>query len=928
MKRIHTKYPISHSYYSLFLWSVLCSLMFSLSTYGQSATTKTFEADTIRVLRNPCVGWAIYCEGWEFENTWRAHDPSVNPENFWKQMDSIWAHKYATHIYIRILWSALEPEEGKYAWMDNPEFIRFIEEARKRDLKLSFRIYCSTMSRTEEGTPHYVFDAGAAYSWDSGQRYGREYRVRDAYMDDPIWLEKFETFIHAFAQKFDDPDVTDFIDGFGAGWWGEGHHINLRDKDNLPMLIDKLTDIYYKNFKHIITVYNLAHKHPDPTIVSDFELARELVYEQRGFLPRRDGLGSHWFSRGDRDMMQYYFFPNSPLIGEGCYWLSNPVGETTPKFLDDTRFKMNNWPEALVKGLDDALNFHANTFDLRVPKEAKLWIEEMPEQVQRFITNGGYRLLPETITFSNETSAGGKISVSHTWKNMGVGLLPNNHPNWKQKYKVAFALFDPNSKQLVSKTILDNTNPGTWIRGRYYTYHSQIEAGSGKDSLLLAVSIFDTRKNEPGLELSVKEESMNKWYPVGMVTVKNDNPSKSDIKTDNPKTAETKNSGQAGADGAMITFNPDIPEELRIRGGLPNFFAKLKTNKTVRIAYLGGSITEANGWRIKSFNWMKSQYPKVNFIEINAALSETGSDFAACRIKPDVTAHNPDLVFLEHRIEGGGGFEAQSVEGIIRQMWKQNPRTDICFIHAVSLEMIPTIQSGRTPGFGAVMESIANKYDIPSIDLGVEIASLEMAGELAMISDLPVAGKLWFSMDGVNPGEAGHNLYSEIFIRSLSQMKNYAEVKEHPLPGAMNQHNWEETTLLPITKAQLSSGWKPVNTQKDTIYREGYKRTDGMLRGAVKCSQAGESVKIKWKGTTLGFSDIPYGSGCKIQITIDNGNPITIERGQTGKRKNAGFFYLHEQSHGEHTAVLKIIELPVGVEYYMGQILVIGSVIQ
>jgi len=225
------------------------------------------------------------------------------------------------------------------------------------------------------------------------------------------------------------------------------------------------------------------------------------------------------------------------------------------------------------------------------------------------------------------------------------------------------------------------------------------------------------------------------------------------------------------------------------------------------------------------------------------------------------------------------------------------------------------------------MESIANKYDIPSIDLGVEVAKLEMAAELAMKSDLPVAGKIWFSADGVNPGEAGHDLYSEIFIRSISSMKRYVEVKDHQLPIAMNQSNWEMTALLPITEAKLSSGWEPVNIQKDTIYGEGYKRTDRMLRGAVKCSKNGESVKIKWNGTTLGFSDIPCGSGCKIEITIDNRKPITVERRQSDKHNKVGLFYLPEQLQGNHSAVLKIKDLPAGVEYYMGQILVIGSVI-
>ncbi len=882
------------------LFTLICSFVLLVSAFGQNKTSKIFTPDTLSVLRNPCTGWAIYCEGWEFENTWRSIYPEVNGVNFWKQMDAISAHKYATHIYIRILWSALEPEEGKYAWKYNKEYIQFIEEAKKRNLKLTFRVYCSTKSRTEEGTPKYVFDAGAGYSWDYGTRNGKAYQIRDAYMDDPIFLEKFETFVQAFAKEYDNPDVTDFVDGFGAGWWGEGHHNNVKDVNNLPMLIDKITGFYYNNFKNIITVYNLAHGHPDPTVVSDFEMAKKLVYEQRGFIPRRDGLGSHWFSRGDRDMMQYYFFPNAPLIGEGCYWLSNPVENQDPKSSLDTRFA-----------------------NLRVPKEAKIWIEEMPDQVQRFITHGGYRFVPENISYSKCANASGKITVTHTWKNTGVGLLPNNHPNWNQKYKVAFALLDPKDKDVVSKTIVENSDPGTWIKGRYYTYQNQIQVRSSEDSLLLAVSVYDTKKNEPGLELSVKEPSFGKWYPVGMVAVKTD----AKYNTAGSTVLKATNL-ETNSDSAIITFDPTIPAELRMRGGLPNFFSKLNSNDTIRIAYVGGTSSEFNGWRIYTFKWLKSQYPNVNFVEINAAIAETGSDFAACRINTDVLAQNPDLVFLEHKIDGGGGFEAQSVEGIIRQIWKHNSSTDICFIHPVSFNMLTAMQAGRNTKFGAEIETIANQYNIPSIDFGVEVARLEMAAELAMKSDLPVAGQIWFSIDGVHSGEAGHKLYSDIFIRTFSQMKNFTEAKAHQLPEASNQRNWETTTLLQITKAKLSKAWKIVDIKNDTIYREGYKRTDAMLRGAVKSSKAGESVTIKWKGTTLGFSDIPTGKACKIQITVDKNKPFVMERKQADKTNKAGIFYLPEQTNGEHTATIKIIDLPAGAEYFLGQILVVGTVLK
>ena len=39
-------------------------------------------------------------------------------------------------------------------------------------------------------------------------------------------------------------------------------------------------------------------------------------------------------------------------------------------------------------------------------------------------------------------------------------------------------------------------------------------------------------------------------------------------------------------------------DELQPRGGLPNFRAKLSSGKPVCIAFLGGSITASQGWRV------------------------------------------------------------------------------------------------------------------------------------------------------------------------------------------------------------------------------------------------------------------------------------------------------------------------------------------
>ena len=381
-----------------------------------------------------------------------------------------------------------------------------------------------------------------------------------------------------------------------------------------------------------------------------------------------------------------------------------------------------------------------------------------------------------------------------------------------------------------------------------------------------------------------------------------------------------------GTGGQIVSYDPKTPEELRVRGGLPNFFAKLQAGGPVRIAYFGGSITAANGWRPKTFAWFKAQYPKAELVEINAAISGTGSDYGACRIAGDVLEKNPDLVFLEHRVNGGGGFEAKSAEGVVRQIWKKDPRIDICLVYTINQPMLKDFASGKTPWFGAIMEKLANAYAIPSIDLGVEIFKREQSGSLIFKSNVEVEGKLVFSKDGTHPGDAGHEVYRDIIARSMLTLKEDGKPGAHEIPAPLEARCWDSAMLLPASNLVKSSGWVSVDKEHDPIYREDLGRTHSMLRGAVKCEKAGETLTVQWNGTTLGFSDIPYGEGMEVEVTIDQRAPIVIKRAQTEKvRKYARFFYLPEQAPGEHTAVLRVKTLPEGLSYYAGQILVIGK---
>ena len=377
--------------------------------------------------------------------------------------------------------------------------------------------------------------------------------------------------------------------------------------------------------------------------------------------------------------------------------------------------------------------------------------------------------------------------------------------------------------------------------------------------------------------------------------------------------------------GATYEHDPNVAEECRIRDGLPNVAAKLNAGKPVRIAYLGGSITAARGWRPKTVAWFQEQYPKAEIIEINVAISGTGSDYSACRLQQDVLSQAPDLIFLECRVNGGGGFERESVEGVVRHTWQHSPRTDICFVYTISASMLKGLQAGTPSRFGQIMETIANAYGIPSIDLGVEVARRERAGSLIFRADGPVEGKLVFSRDGVHPGDEGHNLYRDIIARSMLKILSRNTPVEHLLPEPLEPTNWQVGTLLPIEKAVLSDGWKKVDVDKAPVYTESRGRTHAMLRGAVKCDRPGESVTVRWRGMTVGISDIPYGEPAVLEAVIDGGPPIVAKRVQREPTKHARFWYLPKQPEGEHTVIFTVKELPAGQSFYMGQLLIVGE---
>ncbi|MBI5384931.1 MAG: SGNH/GDSL hydrolase family protein [Verrucomicrobia bacterium] len=333
--------------------------------------------------------------------------------------------------------------------------------------------------------------------------------------------------------------------------------------------------------------------------------------------------------------------------------------------------------------------------------------------------------------------------------------------------------------------------------------------------------------------------------------------------------------GVFGAESPLTECSP--------RAGLPNFFAKLGRGDAVRIAYLGGSITAQDGWRPKTLKWFQQEFPKATVSEINAAIGGTGSDLGVFRLRHDVLDHKPDLLFVEFAVNDGGASPEQihrGMEGIVRQTWRENPATDICYVYTIAGNMLDTLKEGKLPRSYAAMEKLAAHYGIPSINMGLEVARLEKAGKLVFKGAKPktdaekavLGDKILFSPDAVHPfADSGHQLYLDAIVRSLGPIQRAGKAAaDQPSPHALIKplvaDNWEQAKMIPLSRARLSGGWTQLDAETNNLAKSFGKR----LPEVWKASQPGDTIEFKFKGTSAGIYDL-VGPDCgQVIVRLDD----------------------------------------------------------
>ncbi len=318
---------------------------------------------------------------------------------------------------------------------------------------------------------------------------------------------------------------------------------------------------------------------------------------------------------------------------------------------------------------------------------------------------------------------------------------------------------------------------------------------------------------------------------------------------------------------------PIQAELIRPRRGITATLDKLTQGGEVRIAYLGGSITAQNGWRVKMTSWFGDTFKKAKVREINAAIGGTGSALGVFRLDHDVLRHKPDLLFVEFAVNDGGASPQdiwRGMEGIVRKTWRADPTTDVVFVYTFRVGFEKDLDKDLCPRSMSAMEMLADHYGIPTINMALRVAELAQDGKLQFDTrggKRPPADEdvILFSNDGVHPIDAGHEIYKRVITGAINRMRQAdLPAGPHRIGPPFIADNWERATWVPLKPSMLSDGWRRMDRSKGLAKRFGNRMPE-----LWEATRPGEAIAFTFKGTLAKLYDLLGPDGGQVMITVD-----------------------------------------------------------
>ncbi|MDJ0799618.1 MAG: DUF4832 domain-containing protein [Calothrix sp. MO_167.B12] len=423
------------------------------------------------------------------------------------------------HIYLRLAWSYLEPQEGQFNWKLIDDLI---DKWVKKGYGISLRISCKEL-QTEFSpelvkktpytarqlakfqsfaTPEWVKNAGANGKLLSKIR--NPIPIWEPDYDDPIFLEKLENFITEFAKRYDGKPWLRYVDIGSYGSWGEGHNWPVTNiEDNTEVRI-KHINVYLRHFTKTQLV-----------ITDDFVYKSKDGYDKLLQYIVENGITF----RDDSILVKYYVDKNRTTYSVSHPQFYQRVYQNRPVVLElqhysaikrDKNWLGKNGEQRGANILRGALQTTKTTY-LGYHGDAQEWFSENPSLTKELANRVGYWYFPIYISYNPQVSRNNRETIRLLWVNRGVA--PAYHP-----YNLVLRL--ENSSNSAEQTY--HTENTTWLSGEkvlqqeQFTIHQSLPPGTYNVKIKLIYKP-DNRDVLLGLSNSLKDK--NNFYTVGKIII-------------------------------------------------------------------------------------------------------------------------------------------------------------------------------------------------------------------------------------------------------------------------------------------------------------------------------------------------------------------------------------------------------------------------
>ena len=319
------------------------------------------------------------------------------------------------------------------------------------------------------------------------------------------------------------------------------------------------------------------------------------------------------------------------------------------------------------------------------------------------------------------------------------------------------------------------------------------------------------------------------------------------------------------------------PPNVRFRGSLDNSRIQFTREKKGHVAFIGGSITEMNGYRPMVCEILEKRFLETKFTFTDAGISSTCSTTGAFRLKTDVLSKGPvDLFFIEFAVnddQDAGHARRECVrgmEGIVRQVRTHNPHADVVITYFVNPGMVETIQAEKTPVSIGAHEEVARHDSISTIHLAKEVSERIAAGRLT-----------WKKFGGTHPAPFGNAICAGMIDELLSTawegpLAADASKRPHEMPAApLDANHYGNGRFVDPRTAQIADGW--------TWHTPDWPKLPGQCRqrfadiGLLCADRPGAELTLSFEGKAVGAYVLAGPDAGIVEATIDGGASKQID---------------------------------------------------